>query len=488
MPSVNQPLPSLEILEKRSKGWLFVLPVVFVAIRCAFAPMSELFADEAYYWVWSRHLQLGYFDHAPIVAWLIRGSTAILGNHELAVRLPAILLGGMAMLGATWLAMALGASLRTLWLVQVMLLCFPMLHVTAAIITPDTPALAFTLMAVAAGVNCYRWPEQRRWWVLLGLLGGLAMLSKYMAVLPIGATYVYLMIGRRQKWPAVILSGLVAVAVVGPMLWWNWQNDFVSFRFQLGHGMGADSRRWYVNVGDYLGAQILVATPVLFPLLLWAGWRAMVRGPGERRLVATAAGLLLLFFFYSSFRHKVEANWPSLAWPLLLVLLAPEAEQAEAKLAKWLRTGIVVSAIGTLILFLPPALLARINKHAPPSKTGGWRQLVEEIQTNAGGRPIVCAGYQDASLFAFYLTGQPDVPVIRDATDRPSQFDLWPLWGVRPGEEFVLVLDYAPPIGPMPMKAEGREVNVEVLSSQYHLVRVDGLDKRGRAAAVCRIK
>src|ERR1700738_2752623 len=63
------------------------------------AGLTELQDDEAYYWVYSRFLDWGYFDHPPMIALMIRTGWAIFHN-EFGVRLIAVLmnLGSLLMI------------------------------------------------------------------------------------------------------------------------------------------------------------------------------------------------------------------------------------------------------------------------------------------------------------------------------------------------------------------------------------------------------
>ena len=66
--------------------------VVLVILRLAAAAWTPLTFDEAYYWMWSRHLAGGYYDHPPAVALVIRLGTMIAGDTEFGVRVVSILL------------------------------------------------------------------------------------------------------------------------------------------------------------------------------------------------------------------------------------------------------------------------------------------------------------------------------------------------------------------------------------------------------------
>src|SRR5271155_3108670 len=71
-------------------GSLIILALV--VLRLAAAAWTPLTFDEAYYWTWSKHLALGYYDHPPMVALVIRAGTMLMGDTELGVRLVSILL------------------------------------------------------------------------------------------------------------------------------------------------------------------------------------------------------------------------------------------------------------------------------------------------------------------------------------------------------------------------------------------------------------
>ena len=139
-----------------------------------------LFPDEMYYWVWSRHLAAGYFDHPPAIAWLIRGGTLMLGDTPLGLRFPAIICGLVAALGIRAAAGELGgeeASRRALGVIAVL----PLLAGAFILATPDAPLLAavsWTLYAVLRATRSDETPSvSLRWWLAAGLGVGLGFLS-----------------------------------------------------------------------------------------------------------------------------------------------------------------------------------------------------------------------------------------------------------------------------------------------------------------------
>lgn len=461
--------------------WMLLLPLTFFVVRCGFAAYTELFADEAYYWTWSRTLSGGYFDHPPLTAWLISASTAIFGTQELTVRLPAILLGAGSIVVASELVRQLRANARTILTLQLVLIAFPMLHVQAMVITPDCPAMFFVLLMLLAAVRCLCDGASFPWFIALGITSGLAMLSKYTAVLPVAAAFTFAMIVRPRHWAGLFLAGVIACLVLLPMLAWNASHDWASIRFQLGHGTNRDQRGPLLNLGDYLGGQLLVASPVLAPLLIYGAIRALRKSqPAAVRLIAVASLVPLSFFAATSLLHKVEANWPSQVWLPLVVLLCVTLPGFSAPIQRWGKAGVIVAAVITFGLHLPPALLSRID--GPHTKTGGWKALAELVHDQTSGLPIYCTRYQDAALFAVYTAGQPVVPLLRTG-GRLSQYDFIPMAPLP--AKFVLLSSGPFPIGPFTAHHGTTELNFEIVTTGRVGLDLDGLQRRERFFAVC---
>src|SRR6201998_2217230 len=112
-----------------------------VALRLVAAAWTPLTFDEAYYWMWSKHLAGGYYDHPPMVAAVIRLGTMIAGDTEFGVRLVSILLA----LAVSWAvyrnAPILFGGTRVAATATVLLNVTLMAAVGTMIVTPDAPLM-----------------------------------------------------------------------------------------------------------------------------------------------------------------------------------------------------------------------------------------------------------------------------------------------------------------------------------------------------------
>jgi 4-amino-4-deoxy-L-arabinose transferase-like glycosyltransferase len=211
--------------------------LALVALRLVAAAFTPITFDEAYYWMWSKHLAGGYYDHPPMVAFVIRLGTMIAGDTELGVRLASILLA-LPMSWAVYHAAAVLFGGRQVAATAVILLNVTLMAaVGTMIVTPDAPLLvasSFLLFSLAKVLETGR----GAWWLAVGLAAGAALLSKYTALLFGPAILIWLVaVPKLRRWlisPWLYLGGLVALLMFAPVILWNADHQWVSFIKQRG--------------------------------------------------------------------------------------------------------------------------------------------------------------------------------------------------------------------------------------------------------------
>jgi len=425
--------------------WLAVAAVALgaVVLRALAFSGTELYGDEAYYYLWSLRPAAGYFDHPPLVAWLIAAGKALVPG-ELGVRLLFLLAGGLGAVFAALLARELlgegeGAP-RAILGAALLAASAPLLHLLGALALPDAPlAAAYTaalwLFARARGTR-FLWA---------GLSVGVALLAKYTAALLAPALLLLVFLDpelrRELATPFPWLGALLATALFAPCLAWNAAHGFVSLRFQLGHGFGGEAS--LRSVAEYLVGQLLGCGPVA--LLVGLAFLLRARTSPERR-VAAAVLLPLAVTTLSALRGRVEANWPSLVYPALCAAAAVGLARGSRALARALLLASTVAGFGLLALFASVERAPGLFLGTPAvERFHGWRDAAILVRERAerACRKLGCDGeqpflftdsYQTAGELAFYGGFRRFGP----AAERPSQLDLWgdrP----RPGEPFLFV-------------------------------------------------
>src|SRR5580692_44740 len=390
-----------------------------VLLRRAAAVWSPLTFDEAYYWMWSKHLAGGYYDHPPGVALVIRLGTLIAGDTELGVRLVSILLA-LPMSWAVYRAAAILFGGRRLACTATLLLnATLMAAVGTMIVTPDAPLLvasSFVLFFLAKVLETGR----GAWWLAVGVAVGAALLSKYTALFFGPAILIWLVtVPKLRRWlmsPWPYLGGVVALAIFSPVILWNADHQWVSFIKQIGRARIEDFRPAFI--GELIPTQIAFATPLVFILGAMGLFALLRRRDGAsaaRMLINTTFWTIVAYFIWHSLHARVEANWFAPVYPAFAIAAAVAANltQWDARqqrlvdfCLRWAAPlGIAMFAL--LIVQANTGVLSGYRRDATVRSVGvGWRELaagIESVRMRVGASCVLAPDYGTTSWLAFYL-------------------------------------------------------------------------------------
>ena len=383
----------------------------WLVLALAQSASTELIADEAYYWAYSRFPAWGYFDHPPMIAILIRSGHAIF-NNELGVRLICALLSTFTVLITESLT-----EKRNPFLFYTIILGIGVLQIIGFLAVPDTPLLFFT--AVFFSIY-WRFVKTMQWQngLLLGLAIALLFYTKYHGLLIVLFTLlsnVKLFI-RWQTW----LAGLFALLLYAPHLYWQWEHDWMSFRYHLFESNVSTYKFSYTT--DYLLGQLLLAGPLAGFILLPAAFMYKTKDQTEKALKYVLIGVYAIFLI-SSLRGKVETNW---TMPALIPLIVLSHQFIIDKIS-WIKPLRIIAFI-SLLLIIAGRIYLVINI-GPDNSTKGrfhnnkaWAKAVAE---KTGDLPVVFNNsYQRASLFWFYSgkLSHSHNPY----WDRRNNYNFWP--------------------------------------------------------------
>ena len=393
--------------------------LALVALRLMAAALTPLTFDEAYYWMWSKHLAGGYYDHPPMVAILIRLGTMIAGDSELGVRLVSILLALPMSLAVYRTAEILFGGAQVAATATILLNATLMAAVGTLIVTPDAPLLvasSFVLFCLAKLLQTGRGP----WWLAVGAAVGTALLSKYTALFFGPAILIWLIsVPKLRRWlisPWPYLGGGVAFAIFSPVIWWNADHQWVSFIKQMGRARIEDFRLTFI--GELIPTQIAFATPLVWILGAMGLYALLARKPGSwaaRALINATYWTITLYFIWHSLHARVEANWFAPVYPAFSIAAAVAAHQthwqarAQAVADFCLRwaspVGIVMFA--ALIVQADTGVLSGYRRDATVRSVGvGWRELasqIEAVRQRVGAGCVLAPDYGTTGWLAFYL-------------------------------------------------------------------------------------
>ena len=224
----------------------------------------NLFFDEAYYYGWSQSLDWGYYSKPPMVAWIIRVTTDLFGASEWAIKISAPLLYSCTALIIYSLGKQLD-SLKAGLYAALLFISMPLVSFNSLFITTDAPLLFFWASALWVFLKAQQ-NNDWQWWILAGLLGGLGLLSKYTFILFPTGFLLYALLSEEGKkllanfrfWVACTL----AITILTPKLWWNYNHDFISFQHTAEISEQGDSQFSLSRFIEFLLMQFLVFGPI----------------------------------------------------------------------------------------------------------------------------------------------------------------------------------------------------------------------------------
>lgn len=378
------------MLSKLPKLFLYLLGVIFI-INLLQAHFTELIFDEAYYWYYAQNLAWGYFDHPPMVAWLIKLSSVFF-NGELGVRFMSCILSAATFI-LLWLM--IDHPKKKAYVLHFFAIAFSMtlLNAYGFFTLPDTPLLFFTAFFLWIYKKFIVTPSALLA-LFLGITMAAMMYSKYHAVLVI--VFVLLsnikLIKNRYAWLAVV----VAVLFYTPHFLWLYDHDFVSIKYHLferpnqAYSFTKFTAKYFLDLITLFG--------FTFPLVYYVLYKTKPEDTFTKTLVYLIYGVII-FFFVSSFSKRTQAQWVIVISIPLVVLIFNYIISHE-KIRKWFFRLSIANII--VLLFLRIGLI--YEPFFPiVFETHGNKEWVDRLDYEVWDIPVVFENsWRNASMYQFY--------------------------------------------------------------------------------------
>ncbi|GAB3918698.1 ArnT family glycosyltransferase [Mucilaginibacter boryungensis] len=377
----------------------------------------ELHPDEAYYWLYSRFLDWGYYDHPPMVAIFIKLGDAIMHN-ELGLRLMTILASSTSIY-LLWLILKRYA-IEARWFILVMsgVLIF---HIYGFTTTPDVPLFFFTTLFYYI-YQKYIDEDKLKWALLLAVIIAGLLYSKYHGVLLIGFTVLsnIKLLKRRSFYLIVGLSAILYL----PHILWQVNHNYPSLNYHLYER----SAEVYDPITTllYFPGQILMAGPLIGWFLFYLAFSIRVKDTFIRGLLVNLIGTVI-FFWLNTLKGEVQSHWTLIAFAPLTMLVLIRFKQLN-NFPKWFAKLAVANLL--LIVALRIALISPpdfIKNSSRFQSYYGYRQWAKQVKQRAGNNYVIfISGFQEPSKYCYYTNSLKGFSY--DGREyRRTQFDIWPI-------------------------------------------------------------
>ena len=463
-------------------GWAAICICIAATVHFALGFSIEFSVDEAHYALYAQHLAWSYFDHPPLVGWIQWPLVALTSSEGLIRIIPELLWIISCILvyqvtleihhfiqgrNAGYLTSSLPTANSCGLMAVLAIIAAPMPHVLAIGLLPDT---LLTPLSLGIMLMAIRWLIQDRFgigdWILLGVLLGLAGLSKYTAVFTAFALVLVFVSARRKSWIIKVgfwVALLIALLCVSPVLYWNWANDWISFKYQIAHGGGGE---WlWRRLGSFLGLQILV----FGPLLIMGAYLFFKNCMHATKLSLVA---LLGFFFIPFMVFAILSgggglpHWTMPAWFCLAPFAGIGLAKAWSTQHRSLIRALFIFQIALCCIGFGFVLSGGIStasiKSNPIADLYGWKiagQKAAELTQATKADGIAVQNWTLASRAAWYA--KPIPVFVLD--QRKDQFDLW--FGQLPPGASILLINWSGMAFPAPIGSKSAFERCEPLDT-----------------------
>jgi hypothetical protein len=366
-----------------------------------------LYIDEAQYWTWAQQLDWGYFSKPPGVAALIWLSTALFGDGLLGVKALAMLCYPAAA-AACWAIARRLYDERTAFWSAVAVVTLPMFAWLGLFVSTDALLTLFWALALwtyLRALDSDAWAD----WLLLGLVCGLGLLSKYTMAAWLGAAFLHLLAFHRPRLASAkpwLAAGL-ALLILSPNIYWNFTHDFPTLKHTADITLNKKAGGGFKALGEFWAAQWISFGPVLGSVFFIVLAQVKQSWRDDRtRLLLWFALPLWAVVSAQAMKSSANANWAAPAFAPAAIAAVAWLLQREKK--RLLVIGLAINIALVAAVYHWPSLLAVAHvqnpaKKSPFARAMGWDELGRQLTPIIQAHPEAVLVADNRTLLAHML-------------------------------------------------------------------------------------
>uniref|UniRef100_A0A7V4N4K0 Glycosyltransferase family 39 protein n=1 Tax=Thermodesulfobacterium geofontis TaxID=1295609 RepID=A0A7V4N4K0_9BACT len=425
-------------------GLFFILILFFLKAVYLYFLDLPLSYDEAYYWNWSRFLDFGYYNKPPMIAWIIRAGTEILGNTEFAVRFPALIFITLTLLFSYLLIYKYKYNEFNALLLLLTFSFIPILTAYSFIMTIDPPLIFFWILSLFFFIKYLENPDYKNA-LFTGIFIGLGLLTKQTMFSFLFLSAIYLLIFKNTLFfkKETFFLFLISLLIYFPNFYWNYTHQF----FLIKHTEEHFSRKTLsiYSFLKFLRDSIGVYTPLFLFFIyignIYAKKFFKKEFPESLNFLYFLSFPVILGFIFLSFFIKLNVNWIlpfSLTGFLFFFAYLSFSKKWKVLVFSNLILSVILSFTVYLFGYFP-------DKFPEPfqvllEKFKGWEILAERVGKYYNGDFALVTERRDiAAVLSFYVKRHPEIYVIQFGKYPENQYHLWRNTNTLIGKEVLAI-------------------------------------------------
>ena len=375
---------------------------ITLGIKLLVAHFLPMTGDEAYFIVWGKHPDFGFYDHTPLAGWFLTAMLAF-SDAELWLRLPQILT--TSFIGLSIYLLVRRQHESTAVMVAVLYMLAP-INILGVMMTTDTPILLFSFISAVCFYKAQR-NDNKLWYLLSGLFLGLAFFSKFFAgLLGIAyVVYVLLFVRRGSKpWQGIALVILGTLPFIGINIWWNYNHCWNNYLFNF-YNRTSGGGFSLITPLKYLATLLYLASPPIIYYLARHSKDFYNQLRTDR--FSIFMGLFLIpygLFLLLSFRVSIGLHWLLSFYPFIFIAIATvfSAQQLRRTFYFMLPFSVLHLVAFAVLVVLSPGMFKKNENTYKDVVYGMYAdEIYNKVKQLVPGYIIATDSYTESALLSY---------------------------------------------------------------------------------------
>tara|TARA_B100001123_G_C15279513_1_gene1013468 strand:- start:172 stop:1572 length:1401 start_codon:yes stop_codon:yes gene_type:complete len=283
----------------------------------------SLYGDEAQYWLWSKDLDFGYYSKPPLLSWTIWLFTSVFGDSFFALKSIPVFLYFFTSFLIYFFTQKLFNDRSLAVACSITFFLLPAASLSSFLLSTDSLLIFFWILSLIQVLQIKQNPNYTNF-VILGILVGLTILTKYAGIYFIISIFLLFIIEKNYRLVFIKSKNKIFVSIIClfvvllPNIIWNFQNDWLTLDHTAKNASLNTIRLNFAGLSNFIISQVIMIGPILFVGFVFYFFKTKKITNEEKFLISFALPALIIVLI-ESFLVRAHANWAAVSLVTLTI-------------------------------------------------------------------------------------------------------------------------------------------------------------------------